>query len=771
MNPSQALNIGALSSAYADSFTTLNLMTGGDGWFVTGADGKPRSLTTAELDTKGWPKGLPLVNGEAETVYSNIFYTQKLPPGKYIIEWDGPGTVFAYQDGKVIGPNKIEIDYQAKYTKVEGGKTVPTDDGITVLIGNGNAQPGQQPVTNIKVYDARFADLVEYGERYNPEWFQQIDDFRVLRMHGIQDTNFSKVKDWDDRIEKADQAFWSKTGQGAPFEIQVDLANQTRSDLWITIPHLATPDFMKKAAEYIKANLDPDLKVYVEFSNEYWTTIFDQHQYFIDLGKELFPNGQFSNGQAYGVKVSEMTQIFKSVWTGKDADRLIPTITVDDIFFGTKEADTVLNTPDYVAKGGKSPLQAGVKFIATDGYFGWFPGNAYFDGLLDGWMAQGEKKAFELGREYLLELIRNDLVPNWQKGAAIAKKYGLDFGVYEGGTLLINDAGAGKPTNPKYTDFSNRFQQSAEAKQVYEYALAEWRKTGNGPFALFADIGRPGDYGDYGHWNAPDYKPEPRTTAFIEDNARDAPWLADDKRPASTFDNGTYDAGTAGADRLAGTAFADRLYGLAGADTLDGGAANDRLVGGESNDRLLGGAGTDVLDGGTGADSIDGGLGNDWLTYRFSDTAVVVELLTGKGSGGDAQGDTFSNIEFVLGSSGADRIGGSNARDQLYGGDGADQIAGRGGNDILYGGFGDDTLSGGAGNDFFIIGPGRDTVLDWTEGDKLSLIKYANPAGVTIRQSELDTIVTQPRTGDDYVIVLKNVKANTISIADDFFFV
>ncbi|MFE0758909.1 calcium-binding protein [Inquilinus sp. NPDC058860] len=128
-----------------------------------------------------------------------------------------------------------------------------------------------------------------------------------------------------------------------------------------------------------------------------------------------------------------------------------------------------------------------------------------------------------------------------------------------------------------------------------------------------------------------------------------------------------------GADNLSGSAAANTLNGQGGDDTLDGQGGNDIL---------LGGAGDDTLVGGGGADSLQGGAGtNDTADYSGSATPVTVNLTTGTGSGGDAQGDTLTGIERVIGTAGNDTLTGSAGDDTLVGGAGADVITGNGGVD------------------------------------------------------------------------------------------
>jgi Ca2+-binding RTX toxin-like protein len=90
---------------------------------------------------------------------------------------------------------------------------------------------------------------------------------------------------------------------------------------------------------------------------------------------------------------------------------------------------------------------------------------------------------------------------------------------------------------------------------------------------------------------------------------------------------------------------------------------------------LYGGSGNDTLDGGPGADTLMGGLGTDTADYSLSAAGVTVNLLTGVGSGGDAQGDMLTGIENIIGS----------AHDDVLAGDGgANVFAGGSGNDVYF---------------------------------------------------------------------------------------
>ncbi|MGO4724691.1 MULTISPECIES: calcium-binding protein [unclassified Inquilinus] len=180
--------------------------------------------------------------------------------------------------------------------------------------------------------------------------------------------------------------------------------------------------------------------------------------------------------------------------------------------------------------------------------------------------------------------------------------------------------------------------------------------------------------------------------------------------------------GMDGNDRVDGGAGADALYGDFGSDTLTGGANADTLDGGIGNDSLLGGDDNDILRGGIGADRLDGGAGTDSVMYTESTAAVTINLASGAGSGGTAQGDVLVAIETVYGSSHNDTLVGNTAANGLVGGAGNDVLAGQGGKDTLIGGVGADRFYYGVLSDS-PVGANADRITDFShaQADRIDL--------------------------------------------------
>ncbi|QPF84098.1 hypothetical protein IC762_31460 [Bradyrhizobium genosp. L] len=172
---------------------------------------------------------------------------------------------------------------------------------------------------------------------------------------------------------------------------------------------------------------------------------------------------------------------------------------------------------------------------------------------------------------------------------------------------------------------------------------------------------------------------------------------------------GLYLQGTSGNDAIWGTSGDDGIYGLAGDDFLHGGAGNDTIDGGDGND---------ILDGGLGADHLIGGAGIDTASYANATSAVWADLSYG-GLSGEAQGDTYSGIENLTGSSHDDTLFGDAGNNVIDGGAGADWIVAGAGNDTVLGGAGNDTLSGGDGNDTLLGGAGDDILKGDNGNDTL----------------------------------------------------
>lgn len=184
------------------------------------------------------------------------------------------------------------LDLGANYTGQNSMLTFSnTQRTASAAVGSG--------VTNIRIIRPQFApNGMKWWDSPNQEFTQPfLDSFKGLST--IRFINWTKVigspeVDWADRtpgnwpvagaITQAAASSlpylvppsasctqycdWYATGQS--WESAIDVANATRTDMWINVPVMATDAYVKSLALLIKSKLDASLNVYIEWSDEIW---------------------------------------------------------------------------------------------------------------------------------------------------------------------------------------------------------------------------------------------------------------------------------------------------------------------------------------------------------------------------------------------------------------------------------------------------------------------------------------------------------------------
>ena len=131
-----------------------------------------------------------------------------------------------------------------------------------------------------------------------------------------RDPDFPGLTEWADRKLPTDASQGpiptiGKNG-GACWEHVIDLANRTKTDAWINVPISASPDYVTQLATLLKNDLDADINIYVESSNEVWNTApgFSQSQYNQAQAAGLGIGEQENHAR----RTVELAQIFESVF-------------------------------------------------------------------------------------------------------------------------------------------------------------------------------------------------------------------------------------------------------------------------------------------------------------------------------------------------------------------------------------------------------------------------------------------------------------------------
>lgn len=556
------------------------------------------------LDEDGWLKSIP----EGITSASTLMLTD-LPPeaisvnGRYRMTYKGRG---------VIG-----VGGRARNVKRENDAIwfdfVAGPGFVEITISQTDPLATGDYIRNIQVVKRENIPLHEVRAIFNPGWIERIQDQRLLRFMDWMNTNDSTVSGWDQRPKVSDFTY---VRRGAPVEIMVALANQIGADPWFTMPHLATGEYMRRLAEYVRDNLDPALKAHIEFSNEVWNWQFQQAQWAEAEGKRRW--GQNSKWvEFYGMRAAQMARIWDEAFGNQASGRLVKVISTQTGWLGLEEA--ILGTPLWVAEKPSKNRPAATYFdaYAITGYFAGGLGGDAKAPTVKRWIersraaalaeAQGQKLTEPAKSAYMEEHTYDEAVAlasrELRDGSLtgdrqdtldelvgkvipyhrdVATRYGLDLIMYEGGTHV--SASGGWVDDPDLTPFFIHLNYTPEMGALYEILLKGWKDAGGTLFNAFVDVSAPSKWGSWGALRHLTDR-NPRWDALSAFNMQIPGWW--ETRSPHAFLHGVTKIAAAGEVRIEGTAKGDMLIGSESDDVLVGAGGSDRLHGGPGNDTAI----------------------------------------------------------------------------------------------------------------------------------------------------------------------------------------
>jgi hypothetical protein len=152
-----------------------------------------------------------------------------------------------------------------------------------------------------------------------PQLLSDVAPYQVLRFMDWNQTNVSNNPQavWSTRKQKT-----AAQNEPVAFEWQIDLCNRTMKDYWVNIPHEANAAYWTQLAQLIYAQLDPALRVYVEWSNEVWNSSFPQSAYATTQGTNLGLAGSDPSSSYYAYEAVRVFEAFEAVF-GKGSPRLV----------------------------------------------------------------------------------------------------------------------------------------------------------------------------------------------------------------------------------------------------------------------------------------------------------------------------------------------------------------------------------------------------------------------------------------------------------------
>jgi hypothetical protein len=459
-------------------------------------------------DESGWIKQL----GKGQYARTLLFWdVSQYPAGDYVMKYDGTGT-FDYMGaraaGKKIGREIIRGDGKSNLALLI--KSIPTPSAyphpIKVLMPGGACSDDSTQYCDAKTKCAGSAQCVAFEHNaeqqiFHPKFLQKLAPFSVVRFMDWMKTNESKERLWKDRPKPSDVR-WR---DGVPLEIMVALANRVKVDPWFNIPNAADDEYVTKFATYVRDNLDPELKVYVEWSNEVWNGIFPQAEYSTKEGEKLkLGKGWEAQYKYHSRRSTEVHKLWEKVFAGK-MDRVVRVLGTQVANWGVAEA--LLNygdTKDHVDALAVAPYFGG-EYLSPEEGSKWE--NASVDAVIKDLHARSLPRSFEAVKKH----------------AEIAKQYKLDLIAYEGGESFAGIGGT--ENNEKLNRLADEVGRDPRMKQVYLDYLEGWKKAGGHLFVHFTDVAAPSKHG---RWGSLEYLEQPRNQApkydalmtFIEKNQR-----------------------------------------------------------------------------------------------------------------------------------------------------------------------------------------------------------------------------------------------------------
>ncbi|MFP7672241.1 hypothetical protein ACG74X_02670 [Marivita sp. S0852] len=454
------------------------------------------------LDKTGWPTAIPddVVAVESLILTDQPREAQHLR-GRYHVFYDGTGRFEITGRGRVISRETGHHIFD--YTPGDGlvglriSETDPSD-----------------PIRNIRVVKDDHLDLFNAGSVFNPRWTKRLAGVEGLRFMDWMGTNDSPIRTIEDLPTTADFTYvW----RGVPLSMIIALANELKVDPWLNIPHLADDAVVEQMARDVKAQLEPNRAVYVEYSNEVWNFIFAQARWAQAQAEERW--GDVDDGwmQFYGLRAAQVMDIWARVFGASADTRLVRVIGAHTGWPGLEEP--MLRGALARAALGRDPVTSFDAYAVT-GYFGYeLSDPATTDALLDAAEARARDAGAADGlsrvalREYVranrfdgvfadvAQLVREGTLASlisesWPHHAQAARDHGLALVMYEGGTHAAANWDA--VDNERLVAFLAAFNYSNEMGALYETVLAAWSDIADSPFNAFVDVAPPSQWGSWG---------------------------------------------------------------------------------------------------------------------------------------------------------------------------------------------------------------------------------------------------------------------------------
>lgn len=534
---------------YGDSYCASGQFRPGGGSFDT------LEQDLLNVDANGWVKTLP---APADGATTHVNYTTVAtiipsslsplwPTGRFTVLYEGEGTLaYRFSNGTLTKnaalskPGKDVLDVSLGAGKGAGlsmmitiSKTDPNKTGnylrnMHVFPPGGVCSDDATMYCRTDVAGAScnpgatcqdFADVYQ-TKPFDPRFLANIKRFDTFRFMGYQNTvDALNEADWSDRTQPSYYT-WQRPGyHWNSYESVVALGNTLNRNLWLNVPNKASDDYILQMANLVHSQLNSTSKVYLEYGNEIWNTLFTGGKYAEEQGVARWP---LSSATAYekrlqwqGLRTAQMCDIWKKAW-GSDANRLICVAGVQP--GNVWSAALVLDCPLYVNEAANAPCYKKIDAVAVAPYFAGTIGMYNHATDLATWTQDADGGLNRLFTEIFSGGQFSDSpaggsLASAQRALALivsaAKDRGLMTVNYEGGQSLVALGSAA--SNAAVVALFSNANRDARMGTAYSQYLAMLKNSGVSLFNQWTSVG---SYSVFGNWGLLEWRDQGHSAKY-----------------------------------------------------------------------------------------------------------------------------------------------------------------------------------------------------------------------------------------------------------------
>ena len=463
------IGYGSSDWVFVDAFKMsdgwwLTRSVGGNEWTANRGDEVPR-------DADGWPLYVPFTASDNKQYFVHTIvpmYTS----GTYKLILQGTGTIHIWggagtRDFTLTGgPRTIDLAVSTTW------------DRLYLEIRTSSSS---DPIKNIKLIMPGFADNYE-TQIFHPLFLERLNKFKNLRFMDWGKINGSNLSTWAQRTTP--NTFSQARSEGVAIEHMIQLCNKLNVDMWFCVPHKADNNYITQAARLIRNNLNSNLKVYLEYSNETWNYAgpFTQTQYCQSEGLRLgYDTDAFWALHKFHVKRStDMWKIFQDEFGGKSR-----------LYFVMASQSAWTDGPSSarfyaLEQSAYNPNNLKADFLATAPYFGglWSADdvcNGSCVPTLDNLVTTRSYEAINTAKN---EIIASKALANQKGVGLIAYEGGQHFVGYLGGenvdalTNRLIEASRDPRMGTRYTEYMNMMRDNGMQMFCNFQYITTWSKWG-----------------------------------------------------------------------------------------------------------------------------------------------------------------------------------------------------------------------------------------------------------------------------------------------------